>query len=354
VVHLARFPYGERIFIKRIPIDSVSVRDMRAWQITGVGAPTDVLHMVELPVPDPGPGEVLLLVHAAGVGMPDAFMCRSTYAFSPPMPFVPGQEMCGTVVAVGEGATARVGDRLMGVTSFYDGRGGLAEYTIANEANLFRVPEEMSSSDAATFRIGYSTALIGLQRRGRLQAGETVVVLGASGGSGSTAVQLAVALGARVLAVVSTPEKAALSMALGASAVIDRSLVDVASAVNEMTDGRSADLVYDPVGGDLANATLKCLAPGGRLLAVGFASGEWANPPIAELVRRNVSLVGVYAGGIGRTENESDHETLLALYSEGKLQSFVQEVSFDHGADAVIAVEEGTVVGKSAVIVSSE
>lgn len=354
MVHLARFPYGERIFIKRIPIDSVSVRDMRAWQITGVGAPTDVLHMVELPVPDPGPGEVLLLVHAAGVGMPDAFMCRSTYAFSPPMPFVPGQEMCGTVVAVGEGATARVGDRLMGVTSFYDGRGGLAEYTIANEANLFRVPEEMSSSDAATFRIGYSTALIGLQRRGRLQAGETVVVLGASGGSGSTAVQLAVALGARVLAVVSTPEKAALSMALGASAVIDRSLVDVASAVNEMTDGRSADLVYDPVGGDLANATLKCLAPGGRLLAVGFASGEWANPPIAELVRRNVSLVGVYAGGIGRTENESDHETLLALYSEGKLQSFVQEVSFDHGADAVIAVEEGTVVGKSAVIVSSE
>jgi len=352
-MHLARFPYGERIFIKRIPIDSVTVRDMRAWQIIGVGSPTDVLHMVELPVPDPGPGEVLLLVHAAGVGMPDAFMCRSTYAFSPPIPFVPGQEMCGTVVAVGEGATARVGDRLMGVTSFYDGRGGLAEYTIANEATLFRVPEEMSSSDAATFRIGYSTALIGLQRRGRLQAGETVVVLGASGGSGSTAVQLAVALGARVLAVVSTPEKAALSMALGASAVIDRSLVDVASAVNEMTDGRGADLVYDPVGGDLANATLKCLAPGGRLLAVGFASGEWANPPIAELVRRNVSLVGVYAGGIGRTENESDHEILLALYSEGKLQSFVQEVSFDHGVDAVIAVEEGTVVGKSAVIVSS-
>ncbi|MCX6509238.1 MAG: NADPH:quinone oxidoreductase family protein [Actinobacteria bacterium] len=259
---------------------------MRAWQITGVGAPVDVLRMVDIPEPVAGPGEVLLLVHAAGVGMPDAFMCRSTYAFSPPMPFVPGQEMCGTVVAVGEGATARVGDRLMGVTSFYDGRGGLAEYTIANDATLFRVPEEMSSSDAATFRIGYSTALIGLRRRGQIQVGETVVVLGASGGSGSTAVQLAAALGARVLAVVSTPEKAALSLTLGASAVIDRSVVDVASAVNEMTDGRGADLVYDPVGGDLANATLKCLAPGGRLLAVGFASGEWANPPIAELVRR--------------------------------------------------------------------
>jgi NADPH2:quinone reductase len=242
----------------------------------------------------------------------------------------------------------------MGVTSFYDGRGGLAEFTIASDATLFRVPEDMSSSDAATFRIGYSTALIGLQRRGEVQAGETVVVLGASGGSGSTAVQIAAALGARVLAVVSTPEKAALSTALGASAVIDRSEVDVASAVNEMTDGRGADLVYDPVGGDLANSTLKCLAPGGRLLAVGFASGQWTNPPVAELVRRNVSLVGVYAGGIGRTENEFDHELLLSLYNEGKLQSFVQEVSFEHGVDAVVAVEEGTVVGKSAVIVSSE
>lgn len=327
---------------------------MRAWQITGVGAPVDVLRMVDIPEPVPGPGEVALQVHAAGIGMPDAFMCRSTYAFSPSLPFVPGQEMCGTVVAVGEGSTARVGDRLMGVTSFYDGRGGLAEYTIASDATLFRVPEDMSSSDAATFRIGYSTALIGLQRRGEVQAGETVVVLGASGGSGSTAVQLAAALGARVLAVVSTPEKAALSTALGASAVIDRSEVDVASAVNEMTDGRGADLVYDPVGGDLANATLKCLAPGGRLLAVGFASGQWTNPPVAELVRRNVSLVGVYAGGIGRTENESDHELLLSLYGQGKLQSFVTEVSFEHGVDAVVAVDEGTVVGKSVVAVSHE
>ena len=327
---------------------------MRAWQITGVGAPVDVLRMVDIPEPVPGPGEVALQVHAAGIGMPDAFMCRSTYAFSPSLPFVPGQEMCGTVVAVGEGSTARVGDRLMGVTSFYDGRGGLAEYTIASDATLFRVPEDMSSSDAATFRIGYSTALIGLQRRGEVQAGETVVVLGASGGSGSTAVQLAAALGARVLAVVSTPEKAALSTALGASAVIDRSEVDVASAVNEMTDGRGADLVYDPMGGDLANATLKCLAPGGRLLAVGFASGQWTNPPVAELVRRNVSLVGVYAGGIGRTENESDHELLLSLYGQGKLQSFVTEVSFEHGVDAVVAVDEGTVVGKSVVAVSHE
>ncbi|CAB4939105.1 unannotated protein [freshwater metagenome] len=353
-MRLARLPCGEPTVAKRIPIDSGNVRAMRAWQITEVGAPVDVLRMVDIPEPVPGPGEVALQVHAAGIGMPDAFMCRSTYAFSPSLPFVPGQEMCGTVVAVGEGSTARVGDRLMGVTSFYDGRGGLAEFTIASDATLFRVPEDMSSSDAATFRIGYSTALIGLQRRGEVQAGETVVVLGASGGSGSTAVQIAAALGARVLAVVSTPEKAALSTALGASAVIDRSEVDVASAVNEMTDGRGADLVYDPVGGDLANATLKCLAPGGRLLAVGFASGQWTNPPVAELVRRNVSLVGVYAGGIGRTENESDHELLLSLYGQGKLQSFVTEVSFEHGVDAVVAVDEGTVVGKSVVAVSHE
>ena len=215
---------------------------MRAWQITGVGSPSDVMKLVEIPQPVAGPGEVVLKVQAAGVGMPDAFMCRSTYAFSPNLPFVPGQEICGTVVDVGAGVSVGLGERLMGVTSFYDGRGGLAQYTVANEATLFRVPDAMSSADASTFRIGYSTALIGLQRRGELRAGETVLVLGGGGGSGSTAIQIASALGARVIAVVSSPEKVTFCSGLGAEAVIDRTAVDVVATVNELTDGRGADL----------------------------------------------------------------------------------------------------------------
>ena len=312
------------------------------------------MQLVEIPRPIAGPGEVVLEVQAAGVGMPDAFMCRSTYAFSPELPFVPGQEVCGTVVEVGSGAKATVGERLMGVTSFYDGRGGLAQFAIANEATLFRVPAAMSSADASTFRIGYSTALIGLQRRGELRSGETVLVLGAAGGSGSTAVQLAAALGARVIAVVSSAEKAAFCLELGAHEVIDRTAVDVATAVNACTGGRGADLVYDPVGGALAEATIRCLAPGGRLLAVGFASGRWATPATDDVVRRNVSLVGVYAGGIGRSENEADHEFLLSFYEQGHLTSFINQVPFERAVDAVVAVDTGTVVGKSAVVLSAE
>ena len=327
---------------------------MRAWQVVGAGHPSDVLRQVEVPVPVPGPGEVLLEVEAAGIGKPDAFLCRGNYAFAPPLPFIPGQEVCGRVVAVGDGVSVRVGERCMGVTNFFDGRGGLAEFTIATESTLFRVPETMPASEAATFRIGYSTALIGLKRRGQLLAGETVVVLGASGGSGITAVQVAAALGARVIAVVSGEAKAALCRLAGAAEVIDRAKSQVVIAVNEQTGGRGADLVYDPVGGELADSMVDCLAIGGRHLAVGFASGSWASPSVAQLVRRNASLVGVYAGTISRAENEVDHEVLLSMYSSGKFTSFVHEVAFDNAIVAVIAVDEGSVVGKSAVVISHE
>lgn len=328
-------------------------RTMRAWQVVGVGAPSEVLRQVDLSVPAPGPGEVLLEVEAAGIGKPDAFMCRATYAFAPPLPFVPGQEVCGRVAAVGEGVTLPLGKRMMGVTNFFDGRGGVADFTIANEATLFRVPDDMSSADAATFRIGYSTALIGLRRRGNVQAGDTVVVLGASGGSGVTAIHVATALGAEVVAVVGGAEKAALCEAAGAAAVIDRTTTDVVAAVNQRTGGRGADLVYDPVGGELADAMVGCLAPGGRHLAVGFASGRWAIPATAELVRRNAALVGVYAGTVSRAENEADHEFLLSLHASSQFAPFVHEVGFDGAMDAIRAVDEGVVVGKSAVVMTT-
>jgi NADPH2:quinone reductase len=234
----------------------------------------------------------------------------------------------------------------MGVTNFYDGRGGFAERAVLQEATCFRVPDEMSDVDAAAFRIGYSTGWIGLVRRGGLTAGETLLVLGAAGGSGITAVQLGAALGATVLAVASGDERLDLCRRLGASVVIDRSAGGVADAVREATDGAGVDVVYDPVGGELAAEALGVLATNGRFLAVGFASGSWVAPEVHSLVVRNQSLVGVFAGGQTREQDEAYHEDLLALAAEGELAGFATVAPFDDLPAAVDGVARSTVLGK--------
>jgi NADPH2:quinone reductase len=323
---------------------------VRAWQVQRHGSPHEALGLVDIPEPEPRPGEVRLRVGAAAVGAPDAFMCRATYALTPPLPFVAGQEVCGVVDAAGEGVDIALGTRLMGVTSFMDGRGGFAEKTIVPVPSAYRVPDTMSDADAAGFRIGYSTAWIGLVRRGQLAAGETLLVLGAAGGSGITAVQLGKALGARVIAVAAGDDKLAFCTRLGADVCIDRTTTDdVPRAVLDATGGRGADVVYDPVGGEPAAASTRCIAPGGRLLAVGFASGSWVQVNTAHAVRRNYSLVGVYASGYTREQNEADHEALLALHAEGRLAGFVTTVPFAELPDAVEAVASARVIGKLAV-----
>ena len=326
---------------------------MRAWQIQRNGPPREVLQRVDLDEPVPGPGEVRLRVRAAAVGMPDAFMCRGSYAFRPAMPFVAGQEVCGVVDAVGDGVDIALGARLMAVTNFFDGRGGFAQYAIARAESAFRVPDAMADADAASFRIGYSTAWVGLVRRGALAAGDGLLVLGAAGGSGTTAVLLGRALGARVFAVASGPEKLAVCRALGAEVAIDRGVESVPDAVLAATGGRGADLVYDPVGGPVADAAVGCLARDGRLLAVGFASGRWVEPDVWALARRNASVVGVYAGGYTRAENEADHEALLALHAQDHLRSVATVVPFADLPDAVAAVDEGTATGKLVVRIES-
>jgi Zn-dependent alcohol dehydrogenase len=203
---------------------------MRAWQVHKHGLPEEVLRLADLAVPQPGPGELRVRVEAAAIGMPDVFMCRGTYRLTPALPFVPGQEVCGIVDAIGESVDVAVGTRVMGVTSFFDGRGGFADFAIMYPSTAYRVPDSMPSEVAAAFRIGYSTAWTGLVRRGELQPDEWLVVLGAAGGSGAAAVQVGCALGARVIAVAAGEEKLAFCKRLGAQAVIDRtkgSLLDV-------------------------------------------------------------------------------------------------------------------------------
>jgi len=327
---------------------------VHAWQITRNGAPRDVLAAAELAAPEPGPGELRVRVRAAAVGMPDAFMCRGSYAFRPTLPFVAGQEVCGVVDAVGPQTTTPVGARRMAVTNFFDGRGGFAEHTIVREESAFPVPDTMPDAEAAGFRIGYSTAWVGLVRRGGLVAGDRLLVLGAAGGSGATALTLGKALGAEVIAVVGGAEKVALCRDLGADMVIDRTNTSVVDAVDDVTDGRGVDLVYDPVGGEAADATVGCLARDGRILAVGFASGRWVQPDLHRLVRRNGSVAGVYAGGYSREENTADHDALLALWGQGHLRGTgTTVVPFDRLPDAVALVDEGRAVGKVVVKVGA-
>ena len=319
---------------------------MDAWQVQRHAPPGDALRRVFVDEPVPGPGELRLRVRAAGIGLPDALMCRGSYAFSPELPFVPGQEVCGTVDAVGSGVEIPLGTRLMAVTNFFDGHGGFAETTIARSDSAFRVPETMRDEEAAAFRIGYSTAYIGLVRRGALQPGEWLLVLGAAGGSGLAAVQLGSALGARVVAVVAGDAKRELCARVGADVVVDRTQQSVPEAVMEATGGGGADVVYDPVGGAFAGSTAKCLASGGRLLAIGFASGKWVEADISEFVLRNASIMGVYAGGQTRAEAEADHELLLALAADGSLGRATQAVSFAALPDALSAVDRAEAVGK--------
>ena len=327
---------------------------MRAWQVHQHGQPRDALRLVEVDEPIPGPGEVRLRVCAAAVGLPDVLMCRGSYAFRPALPFVAGQEVCGIVDEVGDGVELRVGERLMAVTSFFDGNGGFAEAAIARADSAFRVPEAMRDVDAASFRIGYSTAWIGLVRRGALQAGEWLLVLGAGGGSGLAALQLGQALGARVIAVVAGAPKRDLCVRMGADVVIDRTTQSVPDVVADATGGTGVDVVYDPVGGTVAGETVRCLANGGRLLAVGFASGAWVDADISQLVWRSSSIMGVYAGGLTRAELIADHETLLALAAEGWIAGAPTVVTFDALPDSLDAVDRAEAVGKIVVRVTRQ
>ncbi|MEZ4291960.1 MAG: CoA transferase [Myxococcota bacterium] len=250
---------------------------MRAWQTVRAGAPKEALALcADAPEPVPYPGTVLLEVHAAGLGLPDALMCQGSYAMTPKLPFTQGQEVVGRVIGWGDGVeNRRVGDRVMAVTSFFTGHGSVAERCLALDDFCLPVPEGMTDAEGAAFLIPYHTAFIGLVTRGKLEPGETLLVLGGAGGTGSAAIEVGRALGARVIATVGGPEKIEHCRALGADLVIDRRAQDIAESVLAATDGRGADCVYDPVGGEAFQRATRCVAHEGRILAIGFASGSW-------------------------------------------------------------------------------
>ena len=307
----------------------------------------DVLHLIELEPPEPGPGQVRIRVTAAGIGLPDVFMCRGTYPLTPPLPFTSGQEATGTVTAVGEGVDIPIGARIMCVTMFWQGYGSFAEECLVAADSVFAVPDGLTDAEAAGFWIPHLTGWIGLVDRGQLAPGDWLAVLGASGGSGIAAIQLGHALGAQVIAVVSDEERAAFCRELGADATLNRRDGPLAPALREITGGRGVDLIYDPVGGAPAEDAAGALARYGRLLAVGFASGAWPNLATHNLVVTNTSLVGVFAGGYAREELDAIHANLAILVSEGRLRNAVTaQIPFEELNSALRRMTEGGIVGK--------
>jgi NADPH2:quinone reductase len=320
---------------------------MRAWQVQGAGEPLDVLHLIELEPPEPGPGQVRIRVTAAGIGLPDVFMCRGTYPLTPPLPFTSGQEATGTVTAVGEGVDIPIGTRIMCVTMFWQGCGSFAEECLVAADSAFAVPDGLTDAEAAGFWIPHLTGWIGLVDRGQIAAGDWLAVLGAAGGSGIAAIQLGHALGAQVIAVVSDEERAEFCRELGADTTLNRREGPLAPALREVTGGHGVDLIYDPVGGAAAEDAAGALARYGRLLAVGFASGAWPTLSTHNLVVTNTSLVGVFAGGYAREELDAIHANLAMLIDEGQLRNAVTaEIPFDELNSALDRMAQGRVVGK--------
>ncbi|WP_214366544.1 NADPH:quinone oxidoreductase family protein [Pseudonocardia sp. H11422] len=268
---------------------------MRGWQVHELGEPGDVLTWHDdLPDPEPGPGQVLVRVHAVACNFPDILVCQGKYQERPALPFTPGLEIAGEVVAAGEGARAAVGDRVLGTPPM--GEGGYAELVLLDAESTLPWPDGMSAGQAAGMFITYQTGYCALHHRGNLKEGETLLVHAAAGGVGSAAVQLGKAAGARVIGTAGGPEKCAVAKELGADEVIDYSDGDLVAAVKDLTGGRGVDVIFDPVGGDVFDASRRVAAFEGRILIIGFVAGRFAEAPTNHILVKNYSVVGVHWG----------------------------------------------------------
>lgn len=326
---------------------------MKAWRVTKTGSPTDVLQMQDIPVPEPIAGTMRVRVLATGIGLPDSLMCHGNYPFTPQHPFTPGQEVCGIVTDANGSNEFQIGQRVMGVTAFIEGYGGFAEEALVYSDNAFLVPDSMADNDAAVFSIAYRTGYIALVTRGKIQTGETLLVHGASGGTGMAAIQLGKALGGRVIAVARGAEKTQQCLSFGADKVIDSGSEDFVEQVGAMTHGAGVDLVYDPVGGDTFKRSLACLAYGGRVLAIGFSSGSWGDASTQDLALSNHSVIGVLATVPTHDMSLSIQQALYELYEQGKIAPFIKHTRGANALpEALVELEQRRVIGRSVIVMN--
>jgi NADPH:quinone reductase len=322
---------------------------MKAWQVRELGEPREVLTLAEVPEPEPGPRQVLVRVRAAAANFPDVLMCRGGYQVRPPLPFTPGIELCGEIAAIGPGVTGfAVGDRVLGGSSLPNGAFG--ELAVMNSDNVFPAPEGLDDAEAAAFFITYQTGWFGLHRRARLADGETLLVHAAAGGVGSGAVQLGKAAGARVIGVVGGERKAEVARALGADVVVDRFSQDFVEVVKDVTGGRGADVVYDPVGGETYDRSTKCIAFEGRILIVGFAGGDIPTARLNHALIKNYSIVGLHWGLYQAKDPQAIrdcHLRLSKLVADGLIRPLIGErLGLEDVAAAVQRLADGSTVGR--------
>ena len=295
---------------------------MHAWLCNNpVGI--DALTWTELPTPQPGAGEVLVKIHAASLNFPDLLIVQNKYQIKPALPFVPGSEYAGVVEAVGQGVShLKIGQTV----ACLSGTGGFATHTLAPAALCMPLPPGFPLVDAAAFIMIYATSHHALLDRAQLKAGETVLVLGAAGGVGTSAIQIAKACGARVIAAASSADKCALCISIGADASINYSSENLREAVKTLTNGKGPDVIYDPVGGDYSEPAFRSIAWRGRYLVVGFAAGPIPSLPLNLALLKGASIVGVFWGDFAKREaraNAAMMGELAQWYGQEKIKPVI-------------------------------
>ncbi|MBC7710848.1 MAG: NADPH:quinone oxidoreductase family protein [Rhizobacter sp.] len=308
--------------------------------------PIDDLTIEDLPIPVPGPGKVTIHIKAASLNFPDALTVQGLYQVKPQTPFVPGAEFAGVIHAVGEGVThVQIGDRVIST-----GRGGFAEYAEADARMLTPIPPSMSFEQAAAFVLTYATSYHALKDVGNLQPGETLLVLGASGGVGTTAIQLAKLMGAKVIAAAFTEEKLALCKSLGADYCVNYSTADWRDQVTAIVAKKGVEMVYDAVGGPYSEPALRSLGWRGRFLVVGFAAGEIPKIPLNLALLKERQILGVYWGDSTVADpkgHRANMQQLSAWFESGKLApSITETVTLEGTKDALKRLSSRQAMGK--------
>lgn len=322
-----------------------------AWQARSLGAPDQVLELIERTYGAPEEGRLLIKVHAAGLGLPDLLMLEGAYPGMGALP-APGQEAVGVVVEAPRGSAFAAGDRVMGLTPFAEGIGGCAQYTYVRENKTRRVPQVFSDEQAAGFMLAFRSAYAALVQRVPVTEGQTLLVNGASGSTGTALVQLGKALGATVVAVARTQEQRDFCTRIGADHTIDPSATDVAEAARELTGGRGVDVFCDSVGAEPGTQALKAVARAGRVALLGYAAGSWLTVDPLDLVMRNYSVSGVYAGGFDAREDAEAYDALCDLAEHGLITTPLGSVYDFRAVPQAVASLRSTRIGKTVVRVA--
>ena len=313
------------------------------------------VELAEIDLPSPGPGEICVRLKACAVNFPDLLMIQGKYQFHPPLPFAPGTEAAGEVEAIGAGVSGYAeGDSVIVSIRF----GGFSEAIIVSESEVKKMPENMTYAQAASYQTAYLTAYVALFRRGNLQSGESLLVHGATGGVGMAAVDLGQYFGARVIATGGTDKKLEVVKSRGTVETINYTLADGSlggfkDKVKSLTQGKGADVIYDPVGGDVFDESMRCINWGGRILTIGFTSGRWPLAPVNLILIKQISVIGVRAGEYGRQDpvrGKENTNEIHRLAEEGLISPHVSHaLPLERAIDAMRLLEKREVIGKAVV-----